>query len=649
MTMSNRFKTNNKITVPAKHRFFGEDSERGVEAFLTEFEPNSIISKGLTGCGATTILLENHQPMILSSPTNELCHGKSTANKHFGKVLWYEAGTKDDAVREYLNRVKVPKFIAVYDQTSNLYQALTRVEKLSVGEKYVLAVDEVHMLMTALSYRDKAIKQLTGLFKAFQNVQFITATPVPVEFTPDVLLEYNYVEYEWESGDEVQVMTSMQQSPLSAASKLIEGFKLEGGIYVTTETGEVIEAKELIFFINSTSDIATLIGSCKLNAKECKIVTADNFSNRSVLSKAFGIEMENVEIVHASSSNRPFTFVTSKAFEGVDFYSEAAFSVVVSRVNSRNTLLDMNVSLPQIAGRIRTPENKLKNTILFIYNTSAYGKSDDELEKELQNDIEEINALISGYGRCKVNEKKALRKRFTIDFEHGLLQLDESEEEPIIKVDNDAIKLKRYQNYITTTFNDNLKVINTIEQCAKVTEIAGAGVENTALTYLRKQPLVEVAKRYDELKEKISESIGVTDRERKTVAMLEQEYPILKQSYEALGSERMISASKRGIKRLQQDMDIYNTKDAMRRKVAKLFTEGEFYSRQAICDLLRPLYLENKLSALKATEISFYFGTGEEKRKTNQQTNALEWGYEIGKAIRPTTPNLFRAYIQSRG
>jgi hypothetical protein len=405
----------------------------------------------------------------------------------------------------------------------------------------------------------------------------------------------------------------------------------------------------LIFFINSVSDIATLIRTCKLRQEECKVIVADDYSNRNVLSKAFGIDYDEVAIVHASSPNKLFTFVTSKAFEGVDFHSETALSVVVSRVSSKNTLLDMNVSLPQIAGRIRTTENKLRNTILFIYNTSAYGKSPEELENELQNDIEEVNALISGFGRCKANEKNAMLKRFTIDFEHGLLQRDDSEEEPIIKVDNDAITLKRYQNYITTTFNDKMKVINTIEQCATVTEIAGAGVENTALTYLRKQPLVEVAKRYAELKETVSEGVDETEREQKTIAMIEQEYPILKESYQYLGSEKVISASKRGIKNLQQELDIYNTKDTMRWKVAKLFTVGDFYSRQAICDILRPLYRENKLSTPKATDITFFFSVGEEKRKTNQQTNKPEWGYEIGKVIRPTTPNLYRAYIQSRG
>ena len=57
--------------------------------------------------------------------------------------MWYKAGTKDFEIKDYLRSVTVPKFISVYDQTTNLYEALCRIEKQNVGSKYVLAVDEV--------------------------------------------------------------------------------------------------------------------------------------------------------------------------------------------------------------------------------------------------------------------------------------------------------------------------------------------------------------------------------------------------------------------------------------------------------------------------------------------------------------------------
>lgn len=639
--MINSFKSYKRITVPSKHRFFGIDKERGVEAFLSEFEPNTFISKGLTGCGATTILLENNQPMILSCPTNELCHGKSTADRHLGKVMWYKAGTTDNELHEYLTTVRIAKFITVYDQTEHLYKALNRVEKQEAGSKYVLAVDEAHMLMTALSYRDKAIKQLTALFDKFDNTQFITATPLLPEFTPEVLLRYNYIEYEWESGVDVKVISSIQQSPLIAANKLINEFRLEGFMAVEDGEGNVFKAKELIFFINSVTDIATLISNSDLQPEECKIIVSDKGSNRDILAKAFDIEPDEVEITHASSSNKPITFVTSKAFEGVDFYSDSALSVVISRVSSKNTLLDMNVSLPQIAGRIRTPGNKLKNTILFIYNTSSYGKSPEVLHVELQKEIAEAKDCIEIYGRCETEgERITLRKRLSLDFEHGLLQLNESNEAMNVSLDLDAIKLKSYQNYITTTFNCRMKVINTIEQHAIISEQDYFFREdNVALSYLCKKSLGEVAVRYAEVRTRIDGVVSSTDhnndqreKDKRTLEMIEPEYPLLKQAFEKLGPEKMITTSKRGQKKLQQELNVYSAKDDLRRGMKAQFTEGMFYSNQQIFNILHPLHNQKGLPKPKATDISFYFNA-EEKRKKNPQTGIMERGYEIVKAI----------------
>lgn len=639
--MINSFKSYKRITVPSKHRFFGIDKERGVGAFLSEFEPNTFISKGLTGCGATTILLENNQPMILSCPTNELCHGKSTADRHLGKVMWYKAGTTDNEVHEYLTTVRIAKFITVYDQTEHLYKALNRVEKQEAGSKYVLAVDEAHMLMTALSYRDKAIKQLTALFDKFDNTQFITATPLLPEFTPEVLLRYNYIEYEWESAVDVKVMSTIQQSPLIAANKLINEFRLEGFMAVEDGEGNVFKAKELIFFINSVTDIATLISNSNLLPKECKIIVSDKGSNRDILAKAFDIDPDEVEITHASSANKPITFVTSKAFEGVDFYSDSALSVVVSRVSSKNTLLDMNVSLPQIAGRIRTPGNKLKNMILFIYNTSSYGKSPEELEDELQKEIAEAEDMIDLHRRCKDERQRInFRKRLSIDFEHGLLQVDETNDGLKVSLDLDAIKLKNYQNYITTTFNNRMKVINTIEQHAIVSEQDYFfREENVALSYLSKRSLGEVAVKYAEVRSRIANLASTTDldndtieKDKRALVMIEQEYPLLKQAFEKLGHEKMITASKRGQKKVQQELNVYFAKDDLRRGMKAQFTEGMFYSNSQIYDILHPWYNQKGLPKPKATDISFYFNA-EEKRKKNPQTGIMERGYEIVKAI----------------
>lgn len=632
--------------MPERFRFFGEDSERNIEAFINEFEPNSFNVKGLTGCGATTMLLENHQPMILSCPTNELCDCKTNAERHSGVVLWYKKGVSDDDIRKYIETVDVPKFIVVYDRTDHLHQALSRIHGDIVCVKYVLAIDEAHMLMTALAYRDKAIKKLQKLFPRFSNTQFITATPVPAEFTPEIFRDYNYVEYEWEGAKKVNVVTYNPKFPINAVCNLIERFKTKGYIKVDNEENTQIKVDELIFFINSVKDIATIIKTSKLNSEECKVIVADKYSNIEMISRAFGIEQDELKIARASEPNKKFTFVTSKAFEGVDFYSESALSIVVSKVDSKNTLMDMGVSLPQIAGRIRTPENTLKDTILFIFNTSSYGKSLEEQEKEISSEIAEAKECIEIYESCETESKRnALQKRYSLDFNHGYLYPVETEGQVEIYLDLDAIKLKRYQNYITRTYSSRLKVLNTIRQKSNVIEEEDYYEENVVLSYVSNQPFNEVVKEYIQMKllaetinDKLSHEEMKSNRER--LEKIEKETPLLVEAFLKLGPEKMQTAGNRGIKCLNEALTEYEKKVKLRIGMQEKFKVDRFYTNSDITKVLKAEYFKKGIvSTAKATDITFFFEV-EKIRRTNPIKSKLEWGYLIKKSIQSNDRSL---------
>jgi hypothetical protein len=594
----------------------------------------------MTGCGATTMLLENNQPMILSCPTRELCDNKSSAERHIGQILWYKKGVLDEDIREYLEKVDVPKFIVVYDSTSNLHKALVRIEDEDVSEKYVLAVDEAHMMMTALSYRETAIKSLTALLSKFDNVQFITATPVPVEFTPEVFQRYNYVEYQWLGAEDVNVIAIQQRSPIKAACDLIERFRIEGTVKVNNEKSELIEAKELIFFINSVKDIARIINTTELKLDECKIIVAERYHNIEILARALEITPKELQLAKASDPPQKYTFVTSKAFEGVDFYSESALSIVVSTVKSKSTLLDMGVSLPQIAGRIRTAENRLKGTLLFIYNTTSYAKSPDIQEDEVLSNINEAQRCIGIYNRQESDEdKRVLIKKYADDISHGFLATEQNNEDVEIKLDNDAIKLRRYQNYISGAFCSKLKVINTIEQTSNVTDQDEYFEENVILSYLSKQPFREVVENYIEAKETVEASCDNEKPEelkskQELVAMLEKDIPLLPIAYKKLGSKKMQTASNRSEKSLKAAVAEFDKLDSLRGRMNDKFKVGEFYTNPEIIRLLgQDFYRKNINRNVKATDITFFYEVTS-TRQSNPTTRKKNKGYLLNKSIR---------------
>lgn len=633
------YKSKKKIIVPERYRFFGDDNERNIEAFINEFEPNTFNVKGMTGCGATTMLLENNQPMIISCPTRELCDNKSSAERHTGQVLWYKKGVLDDDIREYLDTVDVPKFIVVYDSTQNLYKALARIEEEEVGKKYVLAVDEAHMMMTALSYRDSAIKSLTALTSKFDNVQFITATPLEAEFAPEIFTEYNYVEYDWEGSKKVEVKAIQQKSPIKAVCNFIERFKIYGKIPVNNEEGEEIEAKELIFFINSVKDIATVIKTTNLTPDDCKIIVATKYHNTEILARAFEITSKELKLAKASDPNKKYTFVTSKAFEGVDFYSESALSIVVSSVKTKSTLLDMGVSLPQIAGRIRTPENRLKGTLLFIYNTTSYDKSPEEQEKEVQIEIKDAQHCVDGYYDLKTeNRRRVMRGMINSEYKHGLVEIKEFDEQIIVKLDQDAIKLKRYQNYITGTYCSQLKIINTIKQKSNVRERDKYFEENVVISYLSKQPFKKVAEEYIKAKMAIEGAVTKSNdseevqSKKELIEMLDKENPLLLEAFNKLGAEKMQTASNRSEKNLKAAVTEFDKMDILRIILRDKFDVGSFYSNADIIGILKPEFSKKDIKPVKAINIAFFFDV-ESKRQKNQSTGKMDKGYLIKKPI----------------
>ena len=122
-----------------------------------------------------------------------------------------------------------------------------------------------------------------------------------------------------------------------------------------------------------------------------KIVCANNEENEAKLS--------GYTISNSRSENKRFTFITSKSFEGADYFSETGLCFVVSNSRNKNTLLDISTDIYQIAGRIRTETNPFRNTLVHIFNTAGKRKlnlniSYDDFKLSIQNEIELATKIV---------------------------------------------------------------------------------------------------------------------------------------------------------------------------------------------------------------------------------------------------------------
>ena len=198
------------------------------------------------------------------------------------------------------------------------------------------------------------------------------------------------------------------KNPINNAVEI--GRNYQRGIYASTlVNGERVESKECVIFLNSVTNIVNIIKQTGLQSDEVNIIVAFTGENEFLVKKLGkdkqGKYYEIGSIPLKGEPHKKFTFCTSTAFAGCDFYSTCASTFVVSDNKKAYTSIDIATELAQIAGRQRLECNPFRNTTTFIYNVDI-GESRDGsykaiLEKKFQDSDEyaKLNNGLTGRNR----------------------------------------------------------------------------------------------------------------------------------------------------------------------------------------------------------------------------------------------------------
>lgn len=429
---------------------------------LDDLPHNVIFNKVITGCGGTTIVLFNGEDYVIAVPTTELITNKTglleagvssvtspdgKEQRIFGLFGIFSYGVKKE-LKEYLATTGVKKVMCTYDKLPKLVEYLNPAD-------FRLLVDEYHILLKAYSYRRSAIDGVLNSFRDYKSFCFMSATPISPEFKPKALESVEDIKADWDEVEILKVNLQRTNKPYVKAANIINAYKNDG--YVTV--GD-LKSYEAFFFINSVTDIAAILEHCNLSDDEVKIVCADTESNRKKLAGYI--------ISNSRSANKRFTFITSKSFEGADYYSDSAICYVVSNSSNSNTLLDISTDIYQIAGRIRTATNPFRDMIVHIFNTT--GKRDLDLDisysdmvKKTNEDIEgarEIIELVNTSEKAKKSAERFLNKEYVMLDEDGKYYINDM----LIKLDLFTFKLEQsiYKNGISIMkhYNSNGMITN---------------------------------------------------------------------------------------------------------------------------------------------------------------------------------------------
>ena len=504
--------------------------------FLNEwagFElPRGIVNKGITGCGATTLAIEDEHKTVICSPRINLI--KNKCQQHKGTLAVY-GDVRNGDIEDYLKNSPKPKLLATYDSIPRLSGLIKD------KPEWRVVVDEYQYLLIDSSFKSETEIRLLVTLKEFPYVTYLSATPIADKYMRqmDWFKDLPYTILEWSNVEQRFVKRVQSKNPINNAIEIVRNY--QKGIYpFILIDGEKIESKECVIFLNSVTNIINIIRQTGLQTEDVNIVVASTIENEQLVKK-LGLDYGIGVIPLKGEPHKKFTFCTSTAFAGCDFYSTCASTFVISDNKKVCTSIDIATELAQIAGRQRLECNPFRNTTTFIYNVDV-GESKEDSYKSALN------------AKWQKSVKNANYKNSVTD---------KDLKEDFIKETVDSQKLNKYsKSYV---WYDEINQRFSVNRMAYLNDCFSYDVQKE--NYLdgitvRKQledsgfnvSVNEVHSDYEEQLECIIKKEGFSDRMKRYCeyrknkencqyfiadAIMERQYEDLKLYYDSLGYERI--------------------------------------------------------------------------------------------------------------
>ena len=515
---------------------------------IKDLPHNCIFNKVRTGCGGTTIALRNDENYVIAVPTTELIINKCSNNEnYFG---FYGKFTKKlkEKLNYYIQNHACKKIVCTYNKVPKLLELIDTKE-------YRLLVDEYHNLLKQYAFRDDAIDGVLDNFRKFKSFCFLSATPIKMEFKPEVLKDVLEYVADWKEEQKVTIAPIQTKCPYQLAVNFINHYQING--YLDIKGKRTYEA---FFFLNSVKEIANIIEKCGLTNDDCRVICSTDPENK--------VKLGDIEISNSLSPKKKFTFITSKSFEGADFFSETGLSFVISNVTVKHTLASIDLDLPQIAGRIRNKENPFRNTIVHIFNTK---KNDSFISYEEYKDgevreLEIAKERVEAFNRLSPEAKKqqAKEKSLYIRYVDGKFEVDDR-----------AINYKVYEYKLLHQIYSSKEGIEQAYNETNISykKIGWAPMDKKAIEKYQKKPdFLKMVKKYSDLKYSFDN----------TRTQIERQYPFLKEAIRLLGLDQILKLrSMTAVKEAMLKAKITNrpSKEEMLKVLSQDIHFGKFYTK----------------------------------------------------------------------
>jgi hypothetical protein len=345
------------------------------------------------------------------------------------------------------------------------------------------------------------------------------------------------------------------------------------------------KVEELYIFLNSVNGIKEILSTCKLSNEVVKVVCSDTIRNNTVLGE--------IMISTTISPNKKINFFTKKGFQGCNLFSNNALVIVVSDGKKAHTLIDVETTMYQIVGRLRTNEeydNIFKDRIWHIFSTRRTVQNDNDFIEQLAELKQETEIVITTYNKLNKLERQVYSKRMDID---DLICFYDEDADSYIYSELKEEYLKHNFNLCNHIYTNGLTLRDSYKNAKLETgkEIY-ANCDETILKKIITVGFKELLINYIELRK--------SNKDEEMINRYELEHPIFKEAYDLLGVKGISTCNY--VESAIQEL-IYaksdKTMSLLFNEFFKIVGENNFIDNKTAKEIIKSIYAKHKIKSGK--------------------------------------------------
>lgn len=323
---------------------------------MKEIPSNSILSKRIPGCGATTLELNTGRSSIIIVPNVPVIVSK--CNKYPNLLGVYENVTQNHIIH-YLNNNGTHKIMTTPESWGKVKSACKKCN-IDIYSKFFLLMDECHQLVKDVDYRIDIVAPMNDFFK-FHHKALVSATPI-------VFSDPRFADNHFEQIEVVADYDYRQDITVTHTYNLAKAI----GKYLETHDGTVC------FFLNSVVEIYSLIKHFNL-LEDSTVYCAPKSMGKLKTEYSF----TNAYSEWSADTMKKYNFFTGRFYTAFDLELDYKPDLVMitDPYIAQYSILDVETDCIQICGRFRNGINSA--THIYRANPNIIAKSRELIEWEI--------------------------------------------------------------------------------------------------------------------------------------------------------------------------------------------------------------------------------------------------------------------------